>query len=240
MLIFMGLVLISLGIVFAVNIMLRRQRAKASNQSLMNTRDISAEEQTINALVDFRNNTLEKERRHLWYLDQWEKPEFQDLEGWLSIPTLEIETPLFAKENDYWYYTAHNRFGERTAEGEAGILEGNRNTIIWDHSFIDGTRFQKLANWPDSNSPLEVWLEFSDGDLKHYQLAESRYLTGDEFFQWDFASEGHWHNYLEHVVGLPHSTKPENLLTIYTCHTHDAIIKSVLWFVDVDYIHLLT
>lgn len=174
-----------------------------------------------------------KERRRLWYVEQQEKPEFRDLAGWISIPDLKIESPLFSKEDDYWFYSEHNRYGEKSSEGEAGIVAGNRNIIVWDHAFIDGTRFHQLADWPDNNyseKPLHVWLERSDGSLKKYEYVKSRYLSDPDFFQWDFPTSEQWHTYLDNVVKWSRLDLPEKLLTIYTCHTHDASVKSVLWF----------
>lgn len=233
-LIMLGILLIVVALILLADIFHRRERTKASNDYLLNSREAT----DGNLVPSSRDSSLDREadrnRRRRWFKEQTQEPEYMDLSGWLSVPSLGIETPLFTKEDDYWYYTEHNRLGEKDAEGEAGILQGDRNIIVWDHSFLDGTRFHKLANWPDTNRPLRATLEFANGDIKHYQLAESSYLSGDEFFQWEFASTEHWHEYLTHVVGWSRSVKPENLLTVYTCHTHDAAIKSVLWFIEVE------
>lgn len=231
-----GIVLMVIAFTFLLDILFLRHRSQASNKSLLQSRQLSGGNQEGSATTLNASSEERRERRRLWYLERKMEPEYEDLSGWISIPLLNIETPLFMKEDDYWFYTEHNRFGEKTVEGEAGILKGNRNIIVWDHAFIDGTRFRKLANWPDNHEqdkPLQAWLEQPDGDIKLFELVEALYKTDGGFFQWDFPSLEHWHEYLADVVEWTEPVKPENLLTVYTCHTLDASIKSVLWFKEV-------
>ena len=173
-----------------------------------------------------------------WY--KTKQKEMPDLKGLIVLKWKEKkeekkrETFLFSRENDHLYYMNHDRYEKYSRNGEAGILKTDEgfNTIVWDHNFIDGTRFSFMQDIPDDKElldSLEVSLELADGTRKDYEVVSARYETGSAFFKTSFSSEEKLKEYFKEHLQIDYKEDIKEILTIFTCHSVDGSVKSVVY-----------
>ncbi|MCT8137901.1 class B sortase [Anaerobacillus sp. CMMVII] len=155
----------------------------------------------------------------------------EDTVGWITIPNTQVDYPIVKKE-DNDFYLHHNFEGERSNGGTIfmdfrNIGDGtDRHTILYGHNMRDGTMFQGLMKYKQSDF-------FSDNQMiTFYTLYEetkweifSAYVTDTNYYYIPtrFRSKRDYLDFLEGIQGKSlfqseiEFTDEDKILTLSTC-----------------------
>lgn len=161
-----------------------------------------------------------------------------DIVGWISIEDTGIDYAV-VQSNDNDYYLNHNALKQSSARGSIFMDYRNTNvnedlhTVIYGHHMKDGSMFGELSQYKDATYYEEHKLITFEGvqeEVQYQIFSVYIYSPQDQFFEYEFADEEEYSNYLEKIkqksrydTGVQVSTE-DQLLTLVTCtyEVHDA------------------
>ena len=154
-----------------------------------------------------------------------------DIVGWISIENTGIAYPV-VQSSDNDYYLNHNVEKQSSARGSIFmdyrnmVLNDDVHTVIYGHHMKDGSMFGELSKYKDEAYYAEhdtITFEGIEEPTKWQIFSVYIYSPEDQFFEYEFADEQQYNDYLDKIVKKSRYstnvevTSDDQLLTLVTC-----------------------